>query len=80
MISPEIFKVVTSALVCMCLTLRYRLIPYMVDLDLLSRSPEVIDLLGFSNGTTRYRSSLNVGDLDLHQGHWRSLTFLFFLS
>jgi hypothetical protein len=102
----------------------------MVALDLLTRSPEVIDLLlvtlwflvdisrnfkgrnfcsdmcvpypkiqvnfiygwswptfqvttghwptWFSNGTTRYRSSLNMGNLDLHQGHWRS--FLFFLS
>jgi hypothetical protein len=46
MISPEIIKILgTSALVCRCLTQRYRLSLYMVDLDLLSRSPKVIALL-----------------------------------
>ena len=47
MISPEIIKLGTSALVYRCLTPRYRSSSYMVDLDLISRSPEVIDLLFF---------------------------------
>jgi hypothetical protein len=43
--SPEIINVETSALVCRCLTSRCRSGSYMIDLDLLSRWPGVIDLL-----------------------------------